>query len=166
MSSAAKLLEDNVEAWTTLQEHPEVGQLQETIRQRQTELDTVKAEIKILPSMEKMLKVKRSNELQQEIESYRAKETEVENAMQPLISESFELSTAVDTQLNVLKEYHTFMQQKFNETSAEVLQELVEKEQAIDNIMRGLNKQFAIFPDKVRLPEEQQSVPGWATVES
>ena len=33
VSSAAKLLEDSVEAWTTLQEHPEVGQLQETIRQ-------------------------------------------------------------------------------------------------------------------------------------
>ena len=62
-SSAAKLLEDSVEAWTTLQEHPEIGQLQEIIRQRQIELDTVKAEIKTLPPMEKMLKVKRSNEL-------------------------------------------------------------------------------------------------------
>ena len=69
VSSAAKLLEDSVEAWTTLQEHPEVRQLQETIRQRQTELDTVKAEIKNLLPMDKMLNVKRSNELQQEIES-------------------------------------------------------------------------------------------------
>ena len=34
VSSAAKLLEDSVEAWTTLQEHPEIGQLQEIIRQR------------------------------------------------------------------------------------------------------------------------------------
>ena len=34
VSSAAKLLEDSVEAWTTLQEQPEVRQLQETIRQR------------------------------------------------------------------------------------------------------------------------------------
>ena len=41
VSSAAKLLEDSIEAWTTLQEYPEVGQLQETIRQRQTELDAV-----------------------------------------------------------------------------------------------------------------------------
>ena len=32
--------------------------------------------------------------------------------------------------------------------------------------MRGLNKQFTIFADKVRLPEEQQSVPGHATGES
>ena len=49
VSSAAKLLEDTIEAWTTLQEHPEIGQLQETIKQRQAELDTVKAEIKTLP---------------------------------------------------------------------------------------------------------------------
>ena len=63
VSSAAKLLEDSVEAWTTLQEHPEVRQLQETIRHRQTELDAVKVAIKTLPPMEKMLKVKRSNEL-------------------------------------------------------------------------------------------------------
>ena len=63
-SSIAKLLEDSVEAWTTLQEHPEIGQLQQTIKQRQAELDAVKAEIKTLPPMEKMLKVKRSKELQ------------------------------------------------------------------------------------------------------
>ena len=106
VSSAEKLLEDSVEAWTTLPEHPEIGQLQEIIRQRQIELDTVKAEIKTLPPMQKMLKVTWSNELQQEIESCRAKATLVENSMQPLISEAFELSTAVDTQLKVLKEYH------------------------------------------------------------
>ena len=64
--------------------------------------------IKTLPPMEKMFKVKRSNELQQEIESCRARATEVENAMQPLISEAFQLSTTVDTQLKVLKEYHAF----------------------------------------------------------
>ena len=58
--------------------------------------------------MEKMLKVKHGNELQQEIESCRAKSTEVESSMQPLISEAFELSTAVDTQLKVLKEYVAF----------------------------------------------------------
>ena len=57
-------------------------------------------------------------------------------------------------------------QTKASEASTVVLQELVEKEQAADNIMRGLNKQFAIFADKVRLPEEQQSVPGRATSES
>ena len=63
MGSVAKLLEDSVEAWTTLQEHPRIGQLQETIRQRQAELDAVKAAIKTLPPMEKMVKVKRNNEL-------------------------------------------------------------------------------------------------------
>ena len=75
--------------------------------------------------------------------------------MQPLISEAFELSTAVDTQLKVLKEYAAFAQTNASEASAAVLQELVKKEQVADNIMRGLNKQFAIFADKVRLPEEQ-----------
>ena len=77
--------------------------------------------------MEKMLKVKRSNELQQEIESCRAKATEVEIAMQPLIDESFELITAVDTQLKVLKEYDAFAQQKTSEASAAALQKLIEK---------------------------------------
>ena len=32
MGSASKLLGDSVETWTTLQEHPRIGQLQETIR--------------------------------------------------------------------------------------------------------------------------------------
>ena len=86
--------------------------------------------------------------------------------MQPLISEAFELSTAVDTQLKVLKEYAAFAQTKGNEASATIVQELVKKEQATENIMRGLNKQFVIFTDKVRLPEEQQSVLGRATGES
>ena len=86
--------------------------------------------------------------------------------MQPLISEAFELSTAVDTQLKVLKEYAAFAQQKDSEASAVVLQELIEKEQAAVNIMPGLNKHFTTFADKVRLPEEQQSVPGRATGES
>ena len=86
--------------------------------------------------------------------------------MQPLINQDFELSTAVDTQLKVLKEYDAFTQKKASEASVAVLQELVEKDQAADNIMHGLNKQFTIFADKVRLPEEKQSVPGRATSES
>ena len=86
--------------------------------------------------------------------------------MQPLINEAFDLSTAVDTQLKVLKEYDAFVQQKASEASAAVLQELVEKEQASDNIMHHLNKQFTIFADKVCLPEYQQSALGWATSES
>ena len=74
--------------------------------------------------------------------------------MQPPISEAFELSTAADTQLKVLKEYDAFAQQRATETLAEVLQELVEKEQAADSIIHGINKQYAILADKVRLPEE------------
>ena len=42
--------------------------------------------------------------------------------MQPLISEAFELSTAVDTQLKVLKEYVAFTQTKVSEASAAILQ--------------------------------------------
>ena len=90
----------------------------------------------------------------------------MENSLQPLISEDFELSTDVDTQLKVLKEYDAFAQEKSREASATVLQELVEKEQAADNIMHGLNKQYALLSDKFRGSEEQQSVPGWDTGES
>ena len=81
MGSIAKLLGDSLEAWTTLQENPEIHQLQETIKQRQAELETVKVEIKTLPPMEKMLRVKHSKEIQQEIESYRVKVTELEDSI-------------------------------------------------------------------------------------
>ena len=121
VSSASKLVEDSVESWTTLQEHPRIGQLQETIRQKQAELDAVKAAIKILPPMEKMVKVKCSNELHQEIELCRENAADMENAMQPLISEALELSTTADAQLKVFKEYAAFAQQRVAETSAEVL---------------------------------------------
>ena len=72
----------------------------------------------------------------------------------------------MDAQLKILKEYDAFAQQKATEASAKVLQELMEKEQAADSIMRGLNKQYTLLADKVRLPEEQQSVPGRDTGES
>ena len=65
-------------------------------------------EIKTLPPMEKMLKVKRSNEIHQEIGTCRARATEVEKSLQSLLSEAFEVSTAVDTQLKILKEYDAF----------------------------------------------------------
>ena len=68
----------------------------------------MKEEIKTLPPMQKMLKVKQSNELQQEIESYRMKATLLENSMQPLVVEALELSTVADSQLKVLKEYDAF----------------------------------------------------------
>ena len=58
--------------------------------------------------MEKMLKVNQSNELQHKIELCRAKVTEVENSMQPLISEAYDLSTTVDAQLKIIKEYYAF----------------------------------------------------------
>ena len=90
--------------------------------------------------MEKMLKVKWSNELQHEIESCKVKATEVEISLQQLISEAFKLSIAVDTQFKVLKQYDAFAQQKATEASAEVLQELMEKEQAPNSIIHGLNK--------------------------
>ena len=116
--------------------------------------------------MQKMLKVKQSKELQQEIESYRAKATLLENCMQPLVNEALEFSTAMDSQLKVLKEYDSFSQEKASEVSTTALQELVEKEQAADNIMCGLNKQFTIFANKVLPPDKQLSVPGWDTGES
>ena len=64
VSSAAKLLDESVEAWANLQYNLEVEKLQETIKQRQTELYAVKSERKTLPHMQKMLKVKQRNELQ------------------------------------------------------------------------------------------------------
>ena len=64
MSGASKLLDESVEAWEKLQDNREVEKLHETIKQRQTELDAVKAEIKTVPPMQKMLKVKQINELQ------------------------------------------------------------------------------------------------------
>ena len=88
----------------------------------------MKVEIKTLPPMQKMLKVKQSKELQQEIESYRMKATLLENSMQPLVNEALELSTAADSQLKVLKEYDAFAQEKASEASATALQELVKKE--------------------------------------
>ena len=46
------------------------------------------------------------------------------------------------------------------------LQELVEKEQAAENIMRGLNKHFTIFANKVLPPDKQLSVSRRDTGES
>ena len=86
--------------------------------------------------------------------------------MQPIINEALDLSTMADIQLKVLKEYDAFAQKKASEASAAVLQELVEKEQVADDIMRGLNKQFIIFSNKILPLDKQQSVPRWDTGES
>ena len=90
--------------------------------------------------MQKMLKVKHSNELQREIESCRRKETLLVNSVQPLINEALELSTAADNQLKFLKEYDAFARENTSEASAAALQEIVEKEEATEDIMRSLNK--------------------------
>ena len=112
------MLDESVEAWENLQDNLEVEKLQETIKQWQTEMDAVKAEIKTFPPMQKMLKVNHSNELQQEIESCRRKATLLVNSVQPLINEALELSTATDNQLKFLKEYDAFAQGKASEASS------------------------------------------------
>ena len=86
--------------------------------------------------------------------------------MQPLVNEALELSTAVDGQLKVLKEYDAFAQEKANEASSATLREIVEKEQVAKDIMRSLNKQFTIFANKILPPEKQQSASGRDTGES
>ena len=60
--------------------------------------------------------------------------------MQPLVNEALELSTTADSQLKVLKEYDAFTWEKASDASAAALQELMEKEQAADDIMHGLKK--------------------------
>ena len=110
--------------------------------------------------MQKMAKVKQSKELQQEIDSCRMKVTLLENSLQPLVDEALELSNAAESQLKVLKTYDTFAQEKANEVSSSVLQELVEKEKAADDIIHNLNSQFHILAKKILPPEESQKCPG------
>ena len=69
-----------------------------------------------------------------------------------LVSEALELSTAVDSQFKILKEYDAFAQEKTSEASFAILQELVEKEKAADDIMHSLNTQFTVLAKKLRLP--------------
>ena len=64
------------------------------------------------------------------------------------------MSTDADSQLKVLKEYDAFAQEKASEASAVALQELVEKEQAADDIMWSLNKQFTLFANKILPPDK------------
>ena len=94
------------------------------------------------------------------------KATLLENSMQPLIDEALELSTAADSQLKVLKEYDAFAQEKASEASTVALHDLVAKEKEADDVMRGLNKQFTLFANKILPPDKQQSVPGRDTSES
>ena len=76
------------------------------------------------------------------------------NSVKPLINEALELSTAMDNQLKFLKEYDAFAQEKANEASAATVQEIMEKEQATEDIMRSLNKKFTIFANNILPPEK------------
>ena len=116
--------------------------------------------------MQKMAKVKRNKELQQEIESYRMKVTLLENALQPLVDEALELSNTAESQLKLLKTYDTFAQEWANTESSSVLQELVEKEKVADDILHNLTSRFQTLTQKILPPEPSQSVPRQATSES
>ena len=159
-------MEDGIEAWVNLQYHPDVGKIQETIKLRQAELDAVRVEIKTLPPMQKMAKVKRTKELQQEIDSCGTKVTLLENVLQPLDDEALELSNTAESQLKLLKTYDTFAQERDDTESSSVLQELVEKEKAVDDILHNLTSRFQTLAQKILPPEPSQRVPGRATSES
>ena len=165
MGSAAKLLEDSIKAWMSLQDHPDIGKVQETITLRQAKLDTVSAKIKTLPPMQKMAKVKRSKELQQEIESCRTKVTLLENALQPLVDEALDLSNTAESQLKLLKTYDIFAQERADTDSSSVLQELVEKEKSADDVLHNLTSRFQALTQKILPPKSSQSVPRRATSE-
>ena len=77
-----------------------------------------------------------------------------------------ELSTAGNNQFKVLKEYDALEQEKANEASAATLKEIVEKEQAAEDIMCSLNKQFTIVANNILPLEKKHTVPGWDTGDS
>ena len=58
----------------------------------------------------------------------------------------------MDNQLKILKAYDAVTQEKASEVSSTALQELVDKEKAIDDIMHSLNTQFAAFAKKLSPP--------------
>ena len=86
--------------------------------------------------------------------------------LQPLVDEALELSNTAENQLKVLKSYDSFAQEWVNTDSSSVLQELVEKEKAADDILQNLNSRFNTLAQKILPPETSQGVPGWATSES
>ena len=92
----------------------------------------------MLPLAQKMLKIKQSNALQQEIEACRKKETLLVEAAQPLIDQALAFSTEADNHLTVLRGYEAFSQEKVKEFLAKALQEIVEKEKATDDLFRSL----------------------------
>ena len=94
------------------------------------------------------------------------KVTLLENSLQPLVDEALELSNTAESQLKLLKTYDTFAQERDNTESSLVLQELVEKEKAADDILHNLTRRFHTFTQNILPPEPSQSVPGRATSES
>ena len=66
----------------------------------------------------------------------------------------------MQTTLKFLKEYDAFTQEKASEASSATLQDIVEKEQAAEYIMRILNKQFTIFANKILPPKKAAKCPG------
>ena len=66
----------------------------------------------------------------------------LENALQPLVDEALELSNTAESQLKLLKTYDTFAQERAETESSSVLQELVEKEKAADDILHNLTSRF------------------------
>ena len=65
-----------------------------------------------------------------------------------------------------MKTYDTFAQERADTDSSSVLQELVEKEKAADDILHNLTNHFQILAQKILPPEPSQSVPGSTTSES
>ena len=57
VASGSKLLEDSITTWTTLQEDPNVQQIQQLVWHKQAELEKVNAELKTLSPAQKMAKV-------------------------------------------------------------------------------------------------------------
>ena len=90
----------------------------------------------------------------------------LENALHPLVDEALELSNTVESQLKLLKTYDTFAQERADTESSLVLQELVEKEKAADDILHNLTSRFQTLAQKILPPGPSQSVPGRATSES
>lgn len=71
VATGSKLLEDSIDAWTNLQENPNIKHIQEVAGQKQVELEQVKSGSQALAPMQKILKV---TSLQKEIEECRRTE--------------------------------------------------------------------------------------------
>ena len=75
-------------------------------------------------------------------------------------------TTTAKSQLKILKTYDTFVQERATTESSSVLQELVEKENAANDILHNLTSRFRTLAQNILPPEMSQSVPGRDTSES